>query len=344
MVMFALACLAVIVMRESRIASYDPGYRSPLYPGLHIAGILGPFWLIVNMGILPTLFTGGLITFGAMWYTYYARERVDREGAIFHIFERLGRQRDEGLDRELREIMKDRGPQEADSIDALLTGACVLDVSGAIEFEDLATQAGQQLARDLPVSASVLTEGFMQGTCIGATPVSHGAALPHVRLDELERAHLALARVPDGVHFHGGPDAVSRTPPEPIRAVFFLVGPKSNPGQHLRILAQIARRVDQASFMPEWLGAENEDNLKEAVFREERVCVITLERGGEANDLIGLMLRELSIPDGTLIAMIRRGDEQIIPKGSTVLHDGDRVTVIGRPEGVRALREQYGSV
>jgi basic amino acid/polyamine antiporter, APA family len=93
MVMFALACLAVIVMRESRIDSYDPGFRSPFYPALPLIGILGPFWLIVNMGLLPTLFTGGLIVIGAMWYTWYARDRVGREGAIFHVFERMGRQK-----------------------------------------------------------------------------------------------------------------------------------------------------------------------------------------------------------------------------------------------------------
>ena len=75
LVIFALACLAVIVMRESRIESYDPGFRAPLYPSIQIVGILGAFWLIVTMGILPTLFTGGLIMFGAMWFTYYARDR-----------------------------------------------------------------------------------------------------------------------------------------------------------------------------------------------------------------------------------------------------------------------------
>jgi basic amino acid/polyamine antiporter, APA family len=343
MVMFSLVCAAVMVMRESRIESYDPGFRAPFYPGLQIAGILAPAWLIVNMGLLPTLFTGGLITFGAMWYTYYARERVDREGAIFHVFERLGRQRDEGLDRELREIMKDRGPREADPIDALLTEACVLDIPGTIDFEELAAKAAEQLARDLPVPASVLSEGFLQGTRMGATPVSHGAALPHVRLDELERADLALARVPGGVRFEGGVGGVIRAPEEPIRAVFFLVGPKSDPGQHLRTLAQIARRVDQETFMPEWLGAENEEQLKEALFRHERVLVVTLKDGRNSAALIGLELRDVAIPDGTLVAMIRRGPEQIIPKGDTVLRKGDRLTVIGRPEGVRALRDRYGA-
>lgn len=342
MLMFALACLAVIVMRASRIESYDPGYRSPLYPGLQIIGILAPFWLIVNMGIFPTLFTGGLITFGAMWYTYYARDRVDREGAIFHVFERLGRQRYDGLDRELREVMKDRGPREADPFDEVFTEARVLDISGPIDFEDLANQASQRLALDLPIAAGELAEGFLLGTRMGETPVSHGVALPHIRLEQVDHAYLALARVREGVRFETELDGAGRTLKQPIQAVFFLVGPEMDPGRHLRILAHIARRVDQDSFMPEWLGAESDEQLKEALFRNERILIMTLGSAQNNSALIGLKLSEISLPDGTLIAMIRRGDELVIPKGGTVLLDGDRLTVIGRPEGISALREQYG--
>ena len=342
LMMFALACLAVIVMRESRIESYDPGYRSPLYPGMQILGILGAFWLIVNMGPLPTLFTGGLITFGAMWYTYYARDRVDREGAIFHVFERLGRQRYEGLDRELREVMKERGPRDADPFDELFTAARVIDLSGSIDFEDLATQASERLALELPISASRLTEGFLQGKRTGATPVSHGAALPHMRLDGLDRSHLLLARVSGGVRFEDEQEGVGVRSEEPIRAIFFLASPEADPGHHLRVLAQIARRVDQDSFMPEWLGAESDEEIKEALFRNERILVLTLGSGPDNSDLIGLKLREMSLPDGTLIAMIRRGDELIIPRGDTALADGDRLTVIGRSEGISALRERFG--
>ncbi|MCH7531122.1 MAG: amino acid permease [Gemmatimonadetes bacterium] len=342
MVLFALACLAVIVMRESRIESYDPGYRSPLYPAVQILGILGPFWMIVNMGLLPTLFTGGLITFGAMWYTYYARDKISREGAIFHVFERLGRQRYEGLDRELREIMKERGPREADPFDQLLTHARLLDLAGPIDFEELANQASNQLALDLPVTASQLYEGFLQGTRMGATPVSHGAALPHMRSELLDRSYILLARVREGVRFESEPGGVERASEEAIRAVFFLASPEADPGQHLRILAHIARCVDQDSFMPEWLGAESDEQLKEALFRNERIFVMMLGHDRAGSALIGLHLHEVSLPDGTLIAMIRRGDELVIPRGDTALLDGDRLTVIGRPEGITALRERYG--
>jgi len=345
LVMFALACLAVIMMRESGIEAYDPGYRSPLYPGIQILGILAPFWMIVNMGLLPTLFTGGLITLGATWYAYYARQRVTREGAIFHVFERLGRQRDEGLDRELREIMKERGGRADDLFDEVMTGARVIDVRGPVTFEELVQDVAKKLALDLPVTASRLADGFLEGTRLGATPVSHGAALPHLRLEEADRSRMVLVRAPHGVQIDGDTDrgAVGGRR-EPIRALFFLVSPESDPGRHLRILAHLARRIDHEDFMTEWLGADTEQQLKEALFREERMFALRLEPSRPGSDLIGLPLREVSLPEGTLIAMIRRGEELIIPRGATTLLQGDRLTLIGRPEGISALRDTYGAV
>ncbi|MGB5527201.1 MAG: APC family permease, partial [Gemmatimonadota bacterium] len=48
--LFSMLCLAVIIMRESRIAGYDPGFKSPLYPWIQIVGFVTPFWLISEMG------------------------------------------------------------------------------------------------------------------------------------------------------------------------------------------------------------------------------------------------------------------------------------------------------
>jgi len=73
LLLFGLVCVAVIVMRESKIPTYKPGYKAPFYPWLQIVGILVSFWLIIEMGILAI-----------------ASGKLDRRGAIFHIHQRLG--------------------------------------------------------------------------------------------------------------------------------------------------------------------------------------------------------------------------------------------------------------
>ena len=341
LMMFGLSCLAVMVMRESRIESYDPRFRSPFYPWLHILGVLAPFWLIVQMGILPSLFTGGIIVFGAVWYTYYARDRVDREGAIYHVFERLGRQRDEGLDRELRQIMKEKGLRDADPFEEVVTAASIIDTPGGTGFRNVIWEASAHLSEACDVSAKELAEDFLQGTLVGMTPVSHGVALPHLRRPDIGSARMVLVRCPGGmamdVDLAEGQDGQS----EPVQAVFFLMSPLDDPGQHLRLLAQIAGRVDKEGFMAAWLSASNHQELKEAILRDDRLLALTLEPGTPSASLIGRALKDILLPEGTLIALVRRGPEVVIPRGATVLERGDRLTIIGEPAGLDTLGERF---
>ena len=341
LVMFALNCLAVLVMRESGIPSYDPGYRSPFYPWLHMLGVLGPFWLIVEMGFLPTAFTGGLFVFGAIWYTYYARDRVSREGAIFHVFERLGRQRDAGLEIELRDIMKEKGLRHADPFEEIVAHAAVIEAPKGTGFRQLIWEVAAHFSESMDVPARVIAERFLEGTIVGMTSASHRVALPHVRLPGIAGSGMVLVRCPEGIVLDVRVTGREARMGETIRAVFFLVSPERDPGQHLRILAEIASRVDQEDFIKIWLTAEDHQVLKEMLLRDERVLALTLGAQYGTEALIGLPLRELAMPDGTLIALIRRGEEVVIPRGRTVLEEDDRLTIIGEPQGLRAIRGQH---
>jgi trk system potassium uptake protein TrkA len=66
-------------------------------------------------------------------------------------------------------------------------------------------------------------------------------------------------------------------------------------------------------------------------------------RGTATEPLIGRPLREVSFPEGCLVAIIRRQGETIVPRGSTVVLEGDWLTVIGSTRGIGELRRQYGA-
>src|SRR5699024_1050830 len=91
LLLFALLNLAVIVMRESHIEEYDPAFKTPLYPWMPIAGFISSVYLIYGIGFISIFFTLIISAFAVGWYYYYVYEKVDREGAIFHVHERLGR-------------------------------------------------------------------------------------------------------------------------------------------------------------------------------------------------------------------------------------------------------------
>ncbi|MEM9664459.1 MAG: amino acid permease [Bacteroidota bacterium] len=344
LLIFALVNLAVVVMRESHIPSYVPGYRSPFYPWMQIVGILTPFVLIAQMGALAISLTVVTVAAGVLWYVYYVRPntRVVREGAIYHLFERLGRRRYDGLDSELRGILKEKGLRDEASFEDLVARAAVLDLDESCTFEDITHRVSSRLAEELPLTREVLAEGFLDGSRYGITPVSNGACLPHQRLASVSTSHLVLVRsrpglfLPDADH---SPAAVMAD--ERMHAFFFLISPEDPPGQHLRTLASLASRIDEGHFMQDWLEAAHAHDLKELLLRHDRYFTLQLSDTDETARLLGQPLKALGLPAGTLVAFIRREGHLIIPSGSTVLHGGDRVTIIGDEAPIRQLYATY---
>ncbi|MCI0492778.1 MAG: amino acid permease, partial [Planctomycetes bacterium] len=262
--LFGLTNVAVIVMRESRIESYDPGFRSPLYPWMQIAGILGPLVLIAEMGWLPALFTMGVVSASIGWYTYYARGQLVRDGAIYHVFERLGRRRFAGLDTELRSIMKEKGARAADPFDEVVANAVTMDIDTQVGLSGIIQGASDRLQDRLPATVDRLVDGFMRGVMAGATPVSRGAALLHMRLPDFESSELAIVRCAAPLVIDADDVALHRQAAEhPIHAVFFLVSGEHDAGRHLRILAQLAACIETDGFMEEWLSIRTDQELKE---------------------------------------------------------------------------------
>ena len=342
LLMFALACFAVIVMRESHIQSYDPGYKSPLYPWMQIFGIIAPMVLIFEMGWVPILFTIGLVITGLLWYKYYAKEKVIRSGAIFHVFERLGQQRYEGLDSELRGILKEKGLRKEDPFDEIVTRSITMDLKKLSEFEDVVTNVSKLLSEVIPFKPEEISAQIMEGTRIGATPVTRGVALPHFRTQGINEAVMVLVRSIQGVNIKVyNPLTQQEENTETVNAIFFLISPEDNPSQHLRILAQIAGRVDDEDFMQEWHEAKNEQELKEALLHNERFLSLVIDKSNKAFQLVGKALKEITLPKDSLVALISRDGNMIIPKGDTILKLDDRLTIIGNPKSINEIRKTF---
>ena len=156
---------------------------------------------------------------------------------------------------------------------------------------------------------------------------------------------MVLARCRTGVRLDmEGRELAGEADAMPVRAVFLLVSGESDPGRHLRILAQIAGRVEDDAFMRDWLAASDEAELKETLLRDERFLTVEVRAGTPAGKLAGCALRELDMPQGSLIALIRRHGRSIVPHGATVLEDGDRLTIIGEPPGLRTLARRFTHV
>ncbi len=77
------------------------------------------------------------------------------------------------------------------------------------------------------------------------------------------------------------------------------------------------------------------------LLRDERFLSLYVSEGLPTAPLVGRALREVSMPEGTLVALIRRGGRSLVPRGGTVLREGDRLTILGEPDGIRDLHARY---
>lgn len=262
LLVFAFVNIAVIVMRESGIKSYDPGFKSPLYPWVQVVGILVSVVLIPEMGIMASVFAMGLVAVGVIWHNLYVRPRVvTRVGAVAKMAERLGErllERDAdalGLRTELRQIMKERGLRADDPFGEVVRGADFTEIEAGVDSEEIIRRGAELLAKQSGMSRDLIFGALLERNRLGETPADAGVALPHLLLDGVDGFYMVAARSVCGLDF---PGAGQR-----IHAVFLLLGDRGNPACHLRVLAEIARRAENPSFIDDWISARSVSDLPE---------------------------------------------------------------------------------
>lgn len=340
LLLFMLINLAVIVMRESKIEYYDPVFHSPLYPWMQFGGVAASIFLISFIGTDAVVLTMLVIVASVLWYVYYANGRVARHGAIYHLFERLGRLRYEGLEAELREIVKEKGLRDEDPFDEVVTQAHVIDLGRVTSLEEINAMAAAYVTQKYPLITQEQAEAsFMESLGNNYTLVPYSASIPHLRHESIDHTEMVIVRTAEGIWLDH--DSDESTEKVPVTAFFFVVSPESKTGQHLRIMAQLASRIEVEGFRHDWSCAQDEQELKEILLASDRLLTLWISSGSRTQSLIGRSLQELRLPEGTLVALVRRAGSVIVPRGSTTLSDGDRITIIGEPDAVKALYTTY---
>jgi amino acid transporter/mannitol/fructose-specific phosphotransferase system IIA component (Ntr-type) len=260
LLVFAFVNIAVIVMRESGIKSYDPSFKSPFYPYVQIIGILISVVLIPEMGMLPSIFAMGLVAVGVIWHNLYVCPRIEpRVGAVGKMAERLGErllERDAdamGLRTELRQLMKERGLREGDPFFQMVQSADFIEVGAEVDSEEVIRRGADLLAKQSGISHDLILGAMLERNRLGETPADAGVALPHLLLNDVDGFYMVAARSVHGLDF-----PMSN---QTIHAVFMLLGSRGNPTQHLRFLAEIARRAENPKFIDEWIASESLDEL-----------------------------------------------------------------------------------
>ena len=343
LLLFALLNLCVIVMRESRIEGYDPGFNSPWYPWVQISGIILSIALILEMGFLSILFTLAVSIFALIWYFYYASDKIKRHGAIYHIHERLGRRKDYGLEREMKGILREKGLRKEDPYERIISRSVVLDISDSdISYRDSIKKASGNFATSFDMDEKQIFDLFWESQDIDTIPFAPSIAFNHIKLKGDISSEIILARVPDSVFLKpDGFESFSKDKQNEIgnlRAIIFLISSSEKPRQHLRILAHLAEIFDDNRFIKRWKKAKNEEEIREILLRDDRFIKLIITAD---NPMAGKQIKEIDLPGECLIAIINRNGKTKIPHGDTIIQVNDELAFIGDEEDILFLRNEY---
>ncbi|MCG8452587.1 MAG: amino acid permease [Spirochaetales bacterium] len=264
LILFLLDNLALILMRESRIVSYRPLYKSPLYPLLPIAGILLSGFLIYSMGPLPLALTGAFFLLTTVFTLTYKKDGRSRDSALFRIVERMAAREVRGarLSEELGDILLERDGVSEDRFDRLVRKAIVLDLPGEITRDQLFEKLAGAFTLRLDASYEDVLNRLKAREEESTTLLSDDLAIPHIVLDDTEGFEIVMVRAKNGVLYEEGR-------PEP-KVVFALAGSATERNFHLQSLMAIAQITQTPDFLERWISAFDEEELRLLILLAER--------------------------------------------------------------------------
>lgn len=293
------------------------------------------------MGWVPILFCIAVIAFAMLWYRYYARKSVMREGAIFHWFALLGKKQHAGLENELLNILKEKGLREGDPFDEMVVQAKITRLGNEKkEFKDLVKTIAICFAEDIgSIDFKELKKELLKVTSIDPALVIPRVSILHGKVDNLKRPILHIVTSQVGVDKPIEKGEISSE--DHIRVFFFIVSPSENPKLQLRMLSRLMDIVEREKFVEIISSITNEREIKEYLIHNDRYITLEIIRNTSTDELIGKMMKEIRFPHDVLVAIVQRGETFITPRGDTMLEEGDIITIIGEPKGIKTVFETY---
>ena len=333
LLLFGLVCLAVIVMRESKIKTYKPGFTAPFYPWLQIAGILISFWLIVEMGILAIGFTGMVVMACAFWYFYYAYGKIERYGALMHVHARLGKNRYEGLEHELMAIIKDRTAEQNLGYEDLISRSLIFDFhEGVYDYDRLMNFVASAVEKRSSLTMERLKNTFDENLS-NKHMIGPGTALWYRAFNDLEISELVILR------FHGEA-MISLGGENKLQSLMFLFTPISPAGLDVRIAGHIADVVEGKRFKKRWMLATEHRELREILMRDKHFLHRKIERIPYLKNQIGQKIQDIEMPGTCIIAVMERDGNTVIASPNERLKAGDNLAIIGEEQDLEILMSQ----
>ncbi len=265
LILFSFVNISLILMRESRIVSYKPAFKAPLYPYLQIAGVAVYLALIIEMGTVPLIITSGFFILSLVWYLLYSKSRSSKDSALIHIAERVTAKDIESstLRDELREILLERDEIIEDRFDSIIKGARIIDLDVDRDVKSLFNVLSKAFSEIFNIPPKTVYDLLEKREAETTTVIQTGLAMPHIIIEGNSKFDIVIVRSKSGINF--------LIDDPPVHIVFALAGTKDERNFHLQALMAIAQIVQNKDFTNNWIKVRGPEDLRNLILLAQRV-------------------------------------------------------------------------
>jgi PTS system nitrogen regulatory IIA component len=101
---------------------------------------------------------------------------------------------------------------------------------------------------------AVITERILNRESSVSTGIGFGIAIPHARVDGIERVYLIIGRCIEGVEFN----AIDESP---VHILFMMISPSNTSAEHTALLLAISKIMSKTEVRDKMMAAENAEQL-----------------------------------------------------------------------------------
>ena len=255
---------AVIILRESRMRNYKPLFAIPRYPLVPVTALMLMGYFLIELGIssLEILLLFG--STGLLLYLLYGRKKSDYEFAALHLIRNMVNKklRNDSLEEELREIIRNREDLTQDIADDLLKEAFLLDINHKETVHGVFQMAGSLLAPETGLTSEEISAGLEEREKEFSTALNSFISVPHILLPDTDKIWLCLIRCREGLYFdEAHPD---------IKGVIIVIGSDKRRQDHLKILSGLVHIFRHEDFESNWMKEDKMENVRDKMILMDR--------------------------------------------------------------------------
>jgi amino acid transporter/mannitol/fructose-specific phosphotransferase system IIA component (Ntr-type) len=265
LILFSFVNISVIFMRESKIVSYQPSFKAPLYPYLQIAGVAVYLALIIEIGIVPLIITSGFFIVSVVWYLLYSKSRSSKDSALIQIAEHVTSKeiKSSSLRDELRGILLERDEIIEDRFDRIIKKARIIELEKGLDVKSLFKVLSKAFSDIFHIPRDKVFDLLEKREAETTTAIHRGLAIPHIIIEGKGQFDIVIVRSKAGINF------LKDSPP--VHIVFALAGTRDERNFHLQALMAIAQIIQNKDFINNWMKARDPEDLRNLILLAQRV-------------------------------------------------------------------------